>query len=79
MKLSNTTYDRLKWFALVFVPALEVLILTVGKIWGTAYYVEIAQTVAACGVFLAALLGYSNQKYYKALGEHEADDPEEME
>ena len=77
--MSNKTFDYLKWFALVFVPALEVLILTVGKIWGTACYVEVAQTVAACGVFLAALLGYSNQKYYKALGEHEADDPEEME
>ena len=77
--MSNKTFDYLKWFALVFVPALEVLILTVGKIWDTAYYVEIAQTVAACGVFLAALLGYSNQKYYKSLGEHEADDPGEME
>ena len=77
--MSNKTFDYLKWFALVFVPALEVLILTVGKIWGAAYYVEVAQTVAAFGVFLAALLGYSNQKYYKALGEHEADDPEEME
>lgn len=77
--MSNKTFDYLKWFALVFVPALEILILTVGKIWDTAYYVEIAQTVAACGVFLAALLGYSNQKYYKSLGGHEADDPEEME
>lgn len=77
--MSNKTFDYLKWFALVFVPALEILILTVGKIWDTAYYVEIAQTVAACGVFLAALLGYSNQKYYKSLGEHEAGDPEEME
>lgn len=77
--MSNKAFDYLKWFALVFVPALEILILTVGKIWDTAYYVEIAQTVAACGVFLAALLGYSNQKYYKSLGEHEADDPEEME
>lgn len=77
--MSNKMFDYIKWFALVFVPALEVLILTVGKIWDAAYYVEIAQTVAACGVFLAALLGYSNQKYYKSLGEHEADDPEEME
>ena len=24
----------MKWFALVFVPAFEVLILTLGKIWG---------------------------------------------
>ena len=37
MKLSNISYDRMKWFALVFVPAFEVLILTLGKIWGIPY------------------------------------------
>ena len=60
MKLSNTTYDRLKWFALVFIPALEFLILTLGDIWGFAHYIEIGQTIAALGVFLAALLGVSS-------------------
>lgn len=34
MKLSNNKYDLIKWFALVFIPAFEVLILTLGKIWG---------------------------------------------
>ena len=65
MKLSNNTYDFLKWVALVFIPALDMFTLTVGKIWGLPYYVEVAATVAAIGVFLGALLGVSNHEYKK--------------
>lgn len=79
MKLSNISYDRLKWFALVFIPAFEVLILTLGKIWGIPYYSEIGASVAALGVFLAAILGVSSRAYYKELGEYAAEDPEEDE
>lgn len=73
MKLSNTTYDRLKWFALVFIPAFEFLILSLGDIWSFAHYVEIGQTIAAIGVFLAALLGVSSKNYYKGIGIPEAE------
>ena len=77
MKLSNISYDRMKWFALVFIPAFEVLILTLGKIWGIPYYSEIGASVAALGVFLAAILGVSSRAYYKEIGEAVAEDPEE--
>lgn len=77
MKLSNISYDRMKWFALVFIPAFEVLILTLGKIWGIPYYSEIGASVAALGVFLAALLGVSSKSYYKELGDYSAEDPDE--
>lgn len=77
MKLSNISYDRMKWFALVFIPAFEVLILTLGKIWGIPYYSEIGASVAALGVFLAAILGVSSRSYYKEIGEAVATDPEE--
>ena len=79
MKLSNELYDRLKWFALVFVPASEVLILTLGNIWGIPYYSEIGASVAAVGVFLAALLGVSSYKYYKKVGEAVAEEGEDSE
>lgn len=65
--MSNKTYDKLKWFALIFIPALEALILTVGKIWAIPYYSEIGATVAALGVFLGALLNVSSKTYYKSL------------
>lgn len=78
MKLSNTTYDRLKWFALVFIPAFEFLILSLGDIWSFAHYVEIGQTIAAIGVFLAALLGVSSKNYYKRIGDQPAEEVEEV-
>lgn len=81
MKLSNISYDRMKWFALVFVPAFEVLILTLGKIWGIPYYSEIGASVAAVGVFLAAILGVSSRNYYNEIGgavAEESEDPEEV-
>lgn len=65
MKLSNDTYDMLKWIALVFIPALDMLTLTIGKIWGLPYYTEVAATIAAIGVFLGALLGVSCYEYSK--------------
>lgn len=81
MKLSNISYDRLKWFALVFIPAFEVLILTLGKIWGIPYYSEIGASVAAFGVFLAALITKSSKEYYKKIGAavaEESENPEEV-
>ena len=71
--MSNKTYDRLKWFALIFVPALETFILTIGKIWSIPYYLEIGATVAAVGVFIGALLGVSSYHYYESLNEGEND------
>lgn len=71
-KMSNETYDKIKWIALVFIPAFELLILTVGKIWGLPYYSEIGATVAAFGVFLAGLIKKSSDTYYESLGEAEA-------
>lgn len=63
MKLSNKTYDFLKWFSLIAIPALEGLWLTIGKVWGFPYLTEIGTTIAAVGVFLAAILGVSCANY----------------
>lgn len=61
--MSNKTYDILKWIALVFLPALQVLWLGLGKIWGFPYLVEIGATIACVDVFIGTLLGVSNVKY----------------
>lgn len=74
MRLPNGTYDKLKWTALAFIPALEVLILTVGKIWGLPYYDNIAATIAAVGVFLAAIIGVSSKTYYEELAAPNGED-----
>ena len=63
MKLSNKTYDTLKWIALTALPAIEVLWLALGKIWNFPYVVEIGATIAAVDVFLGTLLGVNNIQY----------------
>ena len=63
MKLSNRSYDILKWIALAVIPASATLILTVGKIWGLPYYDNIAATITALGVFIAAIIGVSTSAY----------------
>lgn len=65
MKLSNKTYDILKWVALVVIPASATLVLTVGKIWGLPYYDNIGATISAVGLFIAAIIGVSSKDFYQ--------------
>lgn len=74
MRISNETYDGIRWVALNLIPSLEVLILTVGKIWELPYYTEIGATIAAIGVFLAAIIGVSRKTYLEDLAETTDDD-----
>lgn len=58
-------YDFLKYFALIFIPALVVLLNTIGKIWNLENIPQITATIAAVGVFIGALLQISSAKYAK--------------
>ena len=64
MLLSNRAYDVLKKIALIVLPALATLWLTIGKIWGLPYTTEIGATVTAIGVFIGACLEVSSKNYY---------------
>jgi hypothetical protein len=64
MKMSNKAYDILKKVALIVLPALATLWLTVGKIWNLPYTTEIGATVTAVAVFLGACLEVSSKNYY---------------
>ena len=65
MRLKNGTYDKIKWTALAFIPALEVLILTVGKIWGLPYGAEVAATLDAVALLIGTLIGISQHNIKK--------------
>lgn len=65
MKLDNKLYDVLKWLAILFLPALAILIKTVFAIWGLPYGEEIGGTIIALQVFLGAILGVSSMNYKK--------------
>ncbi len=66
MKLSNKTYNILKWIALVFLPAAGTLYGTLSDIWGIPYGIEVVQTVLAVDTFLGVILGISSIKYNKS-------------
>lgn len=65
MKLSNKTYDVLKWIALIAFPAIIALYSTLSSIWGWSYGEQIVGTLAALEIFLGTILQISNVKYKK--------------
>lgn len=65
MKLSNRVFDVLKWIAILFLPALAILIRTVFAIWKIPYGEQISATIIALQVFLGAIIGVSTLNYNK--------------
>ena len=65
MKLSNKTYDVLKWVAMYLLPALGTLYFALAGIWGFPYGEEIVGTITAVDTFLGVILGISNAQYKK--------------
>lgn len=63
MKMSNRTYDILKWITMIVLPAITALYGALAGIWGFPYADEIVSTLAAVTAFMGALLGISNAKY----------------
>ena len=61
MKLNDKVYDFLKWLALIFLPALAILVSVVLPAWniGTDYVKPIVITLNAVGVFIGTLIGIS--------------------
>ena len=68
--LPDKVYQILKWVALIFIPALVVLIQTVGGVWGWPYINEITVTLGAIGLFLGSLIGVSTIQYNKKVNDN---------
>lgn len=67
MKMSNETYDILKWIAQYLLPAAGTLYFALAGIWGLPYGEQIVGTITAVDTFLGVLLGISNANYRKEL------------
>ena len=63
MKLTNKTYDRLKWIAQYLLPALGTMYFTVSGIWGLPYGEQVVGTITAVDTFLGVVLGVSAAEY----------------
>ncbi|MCQ2308059.1 MAG: phage holin [Bacteroidales bacterium] len=64
--MTNKVYDVLKWIALVGLPAITTLYLTLATIWGFPYAEAIGATMGAVDVFLGAVLGISSISYARS-------------
>ena len=67
MKMTNKTYDILKYIAQIVLPALGTLYFALSQIWGLPYGEQIVGTITAFDAFLGALLGISSAQYYKEM------------
>ena len=65
MKLSNKTYDILKWIAQILLPALATLYFALAGIWGFPFGEQIVGTLTAIDTFLGVILGISSAQYNK--------------
>lgn len=65
MKMSNKTFDSLKWICLLALPGLSTFISMVFPLWGIPYADEIAQTITALATLIGGCLGVSSMQYYK--------------
>ena len=65
MKISNKTYDVLKWIAQYLLPAAGTLYFALAGIWGLPYGEQIVGTITAVDTFLGVLLGISAATYNK--------------
>lgn len=63
MKISNNTYDTLKWIAQILLPALAVFVIAFNGLWNIPNQDSIAGTIMAVDAFLGALLGISSKGY----------------
>lgn len=70
MKLSNKTYDILKWIAQLLLPAIGTLYFAIANIWGLPYGEQIVGTITAVDAFLGVLLGISNVQYNASENKH---------
>ncbi len=68
MKLTNKSYDVLKFVAQILLPSLGTLYFALASIWGLPYAEQIVGTITAVDAFLGAVLGISTANYNKAGG-----------
>lgn len=66
MKISNKTYNILKYIAQIVLPALATLYFALAGIWGFPYGEQIVGTITAIDTCLGVLLGISTAQYNKA-------------
>lgn len=71
--LSGKVYDRLKWVALIALPALASFYLVISGLWELGYARPVVGTIVATSTFLGALLQLSTSKYNRSDAKFDGD------
>lgn len=74
MKLSNKTYNILKWIAQILLPAMATLYFGLTKIWDFPAGVEVVGTITLLDTFLGTILGISSASYVKQIEPTDVED-----
>ncbi|MHC5226891.1 phage holin [Enterococcus sp. LJL99] len=65
MKMSNETYNKVKWIVSIVLPATGVLVGSLGKTYGWEATDIAVTTIAAITTFLGATMLHSTAQYNK--------------
>lgn len=65
-RLSNASYDRLKAFATIILPAVGALYFTLAQIWHLSHAEEVVGSIAALNTFVGVVVGLSTKSYNKS-------------
>lgn len=69
MKLSNETYDLLKFISIYVISSVETFWLTISTAWNLPYGQQIGITIGAIGMLIAGCIGMSVKEYERAKAE----------
>lgn len=64
MSLNNKSYDMLKWFVLIVLPAVSVLVQGLGDLYGYSSSEVYVSTINLFTVFVGTILQISSKKYH---------------
>lgn len=64
MRLTNNTYDILKWFVLVVMPSVSVLFQGLGELYGYESTFLVVSTLNLFAAFLGTILQISSKNYH---------------
>lgn len=69
MRMSNETYDILKFVAQILLPALGALYFGLTKWWPLPYGEQVVGTITVIDTFLGTILGISTAQYKKEIND----------
>lgn len=65
MKLTDKTYDVMKWLVIIVLPALATLYAALAAVWTWPFADQVVTTITAVDTFLGAVLCISAANYNK--------------